>query len=290
MNWNRAVAVRIVAVGVGLVIVAVYMRFMLDVTAQPVIPFQPPTTIPTLPIATLTVLQRTTPRGALDFPDDGASIVNQTQVRGWAIDAASTDGPGVDRVRLFLDGNYLMDATYGQDRPDVGSSFGDRFNAAGWVAQLDLSQAADGPHRLEARAHSSFSDRDTNYSIHIMVAPMPSQPRGAVDAPSDQQAVEGVIQVSGWALDETAASGTGVDRVDVYLDNAQVATAQYGLPRPDVASGYGAHFQNAGWQARVNLSEVGAGAHQLEARAHSTVQGGDTTNYSVTVEVNPPGG
>jgi hypothetical protein len=146
-----------------------------------------------------------------------------------------------------------------------------------------------GPHTLTARAHSSFSDKQTTYTTHIVLSPMPSQPRGAVDSPTDQQSVNGVVQMSGWALDETAADGTGVDRVDVYLDGTQVGTADYGHSRPDVASGYGAHFANTGWQARIDLSRATAGTHQLEARAHSTVQDKDTS-YSVTVVSGSSGG
>ncbi|MBV9893734.1 MAG: hypothetical protein JO020_06180 [Chloroflexi bacterium] len=289
MTWNRSVAVRTVFVAIAVAAVVLYLRLMMGVTAQPVVPYQIGTALPALPVPTLTVLQRTAPRGAFDYPDAGSTVVGQTQVRGWAIDAASETGTGVDRIQLYLDDTYLMDATYGNVRQDVGGSFGDRFATSGWEAQLDLSQAPPGPHTLTARVHSSFSDRVTNYSTHVGLAPAPSQLRGAVDAPGDRQSVSGVVQMSGWALDETATSGTGVDRVDVYLDGTPVASASYGLARPDVASGYGARFANAGWQASVDLTHAGAGAHQLDARAHSTVENNDTT-YSVTVVVGSPGG
>jgi hypothetical protein len=289
MTWNRSKVTRIGLVGVAVVAVVLYLRLMMGVTAAPVVPHQIAEAIPALPVPTLSIAQRTAPRGSLDFPGDGSSIVNQTAVRGWAIDAASQSGSGVDQVQLFVDGNYVADASYGSERQDVGTNFGGRFEPSGWSAQLDLSQMPLGPHTLTARAHSSFSDKDTNYTTHFVLSPMPSQPRGAVDAPTDQQSVNGVVQMSGWALDETSSDGSGVDRVEVYLDGAPVATADYGLSRPDVASGYGAHFANSGWQARIDLSGVAAGTHQLEARAHSTVQDNDTS-YSVTVVSGSSGG
>lgn len=289
MTWNRGLTVRVVFVGVAVALVAMYLRLMMGFTATPVVPYQIATALPVLPGPTLTVLQRTAPRGAFDFPDDGANIIGQTQVRGWAIDAASERDSGVDSVQLLLDGDYLADATYGQNRQDVGSNFGTRFETSGWTAQLDLSHAALGPHTLVARAHSSFSDRTTNYTTHIVLAPVPSQPHGAVDTPSNQATVEGVVQMSGWAIDEGAADGTGIDDVKVYLDGSPVAAASYGLARPDVAAGYGSRFANSGWQARVDLSNASAGSHQLDVRTHSTVENKDAS-YSITVRVGPSGG
>jgi hypothetical protein len=289
MTWNRSIAARAAFLAITVGAVVLYLKLMMGVTAEPVVPYQVTSGLSALPVPTLSVLQRTAPRGAFDYPNDGANVVGQTQVRGWAIDAASEADTGVDHVQLYLDDKYLTDATYGNDRQDVGGSFGDRFAASGWEAQLDLSQAPLGQHTLTARVHSTFSDRTTSYTTHVVLAPAASQARGAVDAPSNRAAVGGVVQMSGWALDETASTGTGVDKVEVYLDGRPVTTASYGVARADVASGYGAQFTDAGWQASVDLSSAGAGTHQLDARAHSTVENKDTS-YTVTVVVGSSGG
>jgi Big-like domain-containing protein len=289
MTWNRSIAARAAFVAIAVAAVVIYLRLMMGVTAQPVVPYQITSGLSDLPVPTLTVLQRTAPRGAFDYPTNGANVTGQTQVRGWAIDAASEGGTGVDRVQLYLDDSYLTDATYGNDRQDVGGSFGDRFAGSGWEAQLDLSQAPLGQHTLTARVHSTFSDRTTSYTTHIVLAPAPSQPHGAVDSPTDRATVSGVVQMSGWALDETASSGTGIDRVEVYLDGRPVASASYGVARADVATGYGAQFTDAGWRASVDLTGAGAGTHQLDARAHSTIENKDTS-YTVTVVVGSSGG
>src|SRR5204862_3463575 len=52
------------------------------------------------------------------------------------------------------------------------------------------------------------------------------------------------LYVAGWAADPNSSSGTGVDRVDVYLDGDQssgtlLGRATYGLSRPDVAAHLG---------------------------------------------------
>ena len=54
------------------------------------------------------------------------------------------------------------------------------------------------------------------------------------------------LHITGWAADPTAATGTGVDRVEAYLDAPRdaggtfLARATYGESRPDVARALGA--------------------------------------------------
>jgi hypothetical protein len=48
--------------------------------------------------------------------------------------------------------------------------------------------------------------------------------------------VNGVVTVSGWALDNTSAIGTAISSVQVKLDGVVVGTATYGVSRPDVCS------------------------------------------------------
>src|SRR5438067_12794324 len=53
------------------------------------------------------------------------------------------------------------------------------------------------------------------------------------------------LEVRGWAADPAARGGTGVDRVDVYVDGerdaggTRLGQATYGLRRPDVAANLG---------------------------------------------------
>ena len=74
-----------------------------------------------------------------------------------------------------------------------------------------------------------------------------SYPSGAVEAPPEGGAVVGSATVSGWALDAGAVTGTGVDRVQVYVNGMYRGDAEYGLTRPDIGAGYGARFGPSGY-------------------------------------------
>jgi hypothetical protein len=219
-----------------------------------------------------------TPRGAVDAPDERAPVFGMIEARGWAIDAAANDGTGIDTVHVYLDNEPIGRATYGGIRDDVRAQFGPRFQASAWAAPVDLTRVATGEHTLEARAHSAYDGRDTSYTRTIVVARAPGVPRGYIDQPAaDGTAVAGRVLVQGWAIDAAASDGgSGVDRVDLYVDGNPVAAATYGRDRDDVGSAYGKTFLASGWESRVDLSGLTPGQHTLEARAHSTYSDHET--------------
>ncbi len=76
-----------------------------------------------------------------------------------------------------------------------------------------------------------------------------------------------VVDIRGWAAD-SPRSGVPVERLDLVLDGHPVASAELGLPRPDVAASYRDQaFRHAGWRIRVPLSVLPAsGVHDLRVR------------------------
>ena len=251
------------------------------------------------------------PAGSIDEPGEGATVTGSLAVTGWAIDAGATgDGTtGVDRVRLYLDGILLGDATYNRPRPDIASAYGAQFGPSGFRYLVDTSGLAPGSHRLEARAHSTVTGTETNYARTVNLAaptatpvipPTPTStpvpvgyPAGGLDAPADGVTVTGSVALSGWAIDQAASTGTGVDRVRIYLDGVARADAQYGLARPDIAAAYGSRFGPSGFTYSLDLSGVAAGSHTLETRAHSAVTGAEAVSRRtivVTTGGDPRGG
>jgi polysaccharide biosynthesis protein PslG len=90
---------------------------------------------------------------------------------------------------------------------------------------------------------------------------------GAIDRPSGEASVRGVLHVEGWAVDTNAADGGAAERVSLYLDGAHVADAQLGFERPDIARAFGSSFVNSGWRAVLDLDTLAApGPHELEVR------------------------
>jgi hypothetical protein len=84
--------------------------------------------------------------------------------------------------------------------------------------------------------------------------------------------------ISGWAIDQGAPAGTGVDLIDVWAYPVGVSTATYlgggtyGIARPDVASYAGAQqFTNSGFTLIAAIATPGT--YDLWVYAHSTVSG-----------------
>jgi hypothetical protein len=131
----------------------------------------------------------------------------------------------------------------------------------------------------------------------IQAAPLPDAsttlvvidtPRGGASGPQ--------LYVSGWAADPRSPSGTGVERVEVYLDGERDAggtflgRATYGLARPDVAAHLGdARFAPSGYAL---TAQVPPGPHTVYVYAlASSASAGPSWSAPVTaaVLVGPPG-
>jgi hypothetical protein len=93
------------------------------------------------------------------------------------------------------------------------------------------------------------------------------------------------VTVSGWAVDGTAASGTGIDGVHVYAYNSAgtptfLGAATYGISRPDVGASLGARFTPSGFTI-TSPTVLPPGPYTLVAYGHSTA----TDTFSATASV-----
>jgi hypothetical protein len=96
--------------------------------------------------------------GAIDLPAADGVSSGPTYVQGWAIDASGSDGIGVDRVSIYLDGVFVKDAHTRLVRDDIASAYGARFRLSGWQALLDLDAfTTAGKHQLQARVYGTLS-------------------------------------------------------------------------------------------------------------------------------------
>ena len=120
------------------------------------------------------------------------------------------------------------------------------------------------------------------------------QPRMAIGAPTTGATLAQPFYMSGWAIDQSAPSGSGVDTVHVWAfpsgggSPSFVGAASYGAMRPDVASLFGASFSNSGWS--LPIRGLAPGTYTLQAYAHSTVTGTFNQNQGVAgvvVQANP---
>jgi hypothetical protein len=95
------------------------------------------------------------------------------------------------------------------------------------------------------------------------------------------------VTVSGWAVDGTAATGTGIDAVHVYAYNAAgtptfLGAATYGIARPDVGASLGSRFAPSGFTI-LSPTILPVGAYTIVAYGHSTATGTFNVTASVVV-------
>jgi hypothetical protein len=85
-------------------------------------------------------------------PAAGEIVSGTIEVAGWALDEIK-----MDRVEIYLDGNYLGKATYGSPRPDVDHDYPGRPGAPnfGYSYNLDTTTYSNGPHTIMALAVNS---------------------------------------------------------------------------------------------------------------------------------------
>jgi hypothetical protein len=80
------------------------------------------------------------------MPRPGETLRGKIPLGGWAL---SEDGIG--RVAIYVDRSYVLTATLGGSRPDVGSSHAGFPNAV-----LDTASFPAGSHEIVVQAHSSL--------------------------------------------------------------------------------------------------------------------------------------
>ena len=114
-----------------------------------------------------------------------------------------------------------------------------------------------------------------------------------VDAPRQNTVATLPFTLSGWAVDQGASAGSGIDGMVVWAfpTNGTPATlvgvADYGSSRPDVGTSLGdPGFVNCGFSIRVNSANLpAAGTYDLTMFGRSTVTGDFTATRVVRVNV-----
>jgi len=104
------------------------------------------------------------PQGVLETPTHNAAASQPVTVSGWAIDAGTTSGTGVNAVEVYhcLYSNCSPTwtdagaATYGGSRSDVAATYGPPFLNSSY--SKSLSGLTPGPYAVFSYAHSTVSD------------------------------------------------------------------------------------------------------------------------------------
>ena len=230
---------------------------------------------------------------AVDTPLNNANVAQSFDVSGWSIDRGAVGGTGVDAVHVYAFPNpgsgqagIFLGSSYGLSRPDVGAAMGTQFTQSGY--RVTATGLNPGPHLIGVYAHSTVTGITQLTSLLVNVT---AGPQMALDQPAPNAAVQQPFVLSGWAIDGTAASGTGVDTVHVWgypnpgsgAAPVFVGVAHYGNSRPDVGAAYGSRFTNSGFSLQVR--GLPPNTYQLVAFARSTATGAFSQARSVVAGV-----
>ena len=241
----------------------------------------------------------------VDSPSSSQVLPPDIFISGWAADVGATSGSGVDAIHVYAYPNpgsgappvFLGVAAYGASRPDVAAAIGDQFINAGFT--LPVVGLAPGRYDLAVFAHSTVANAFTlNKVVRFTVYP-PTAPVAApgaqlyIDTPRSGASVSGNLTVAGWAADTRGASGSGVDRVDLWAYPSPgsgttplfLGSARYGDDRSDVAAIFGARFKSTGFAYTV-LS-LPAGTYDIVAFPRSTVTGALENPRIVRITIRP---
>ena len=235
------------------------------------------------------------PQMALEAPSAGWHLPQPFVVSGWAIDLGSGAGTGVDRVdvRAYASGSGTpamewLNVTYGIPTSAIGQTYGAQFTNSGY--QQEIRGLAPGVYRLEVQARSTVTG--TFNQVRDVTLTVYAHPLMWVEQPSTGTSVNQSFTISGWAVDQAAATGTGVNTLHVWAypnpGSGQapiwVGTPTYGIPRPDIGAifGHQGQFTNSGFSMTATLPP---GVYQLYIAAYSLVASGFNQAQNVTVTV-----
>jgi hypothetical protein len=122
----------------------------------------------------------------------------------------------------------------------------------------------------------------------------PADTRISIDIPAANSTHPQPFAIAGWALDAGAASGTGVNRVDIWAfptgggSPSYLGSPTYGTARPDVAAAFGStRFTNSGYGGAIR--SLTPGQYTFRTYAFSTVAGqfNNAAEVVATATANP---
>ena len=182
------------------------------------------------------------------------SALGTVAVRGWALDAETTDPV---RVHVYVDGAWATAATADLRRSDVAAAHPGTGSAHGYDLRLTL---AEGAHKVCVHALNAPGTAGTNALLGCSSVTVTHSPTGALS--SVVQGPGGVV-ATGWALDPDVPRPIAVD---LTLDGRPLTVTRASVPRPDLAGRSPGHGTSHGFRVALTVPE---GTHTVCAVARN---------------------
>ena len=211
-----------------------------------------------------------------------------TPVRGWALDLGTrTDTGRVMYAELLIDGVRWLSTDdcgvvggqfancYGIRRSDVARFYPTFPDAplAGFLFTLDVGHLMNlgvrpGAHHLSVRVgdrEQTFAELPNRDGVPVWFQCVDDTfdfaAYGYVDFPLSYDYVSGTVLFRGWAIED----GEGIGAVEIQVDGNVVGYAQFGFPRPDIATVFPQldDAENSGWMFSMDTRKLANSIHRL---------------------------
>ncbi|WP_160672742.1 Ig-like domain-containing protein [Clostridium sp. C8-1-8] len=221
------------------------------------------------------IVQDLTPKINIDAPTEGQNLNGSLKVYGWSLHKG-----GVNQVKVYIDGNFIGNASIGGSRPDVKNAFPqyDNGEKSGFDYNLDINSINPGNHNIRIDSignDGSMVSQNRNFIVQDLT------PKINIDAPTEGQNLNGSLKVYGWSLHKG-----GVKQVKVYIDGNFIGNANIGGSRPDVKNAF-PQYENgekSGFDYNLDINSINPGNHNI--RIDSIGNDGSTIsqnrNFTVT--------
>lgn len=224
------------------------------------------------------------PNMSIDTPGDNQQVQGVINIAGWAIDAGSTNGPGVSDVHVYLDGpsgqgQGIGAAQYGSGRGDVAGAFGDsRFNASGYNFNWDSNSVAAGQHTLYLYARSNV-----NGAWNLSTRNFRTSGSTIVDVPPNPPTL--IVPVNGFSTTSPNVTLQAQDAGDPDNGPRNYRDFFFHIEKID-----GSWSQESGWitSATWSANTPGTGIYRWHALAGDGAVGSQWSNWSAFTRTSPP--
>jgi Tol biopolymer transport system component len=214
----------------------------------------------------------------------------------------------VEDIQIYLDGDkdngiFLGKADYGLPSSDAALIYGKDFADFGFNLKADTSKYTFEPGSVHTLyIYVNIPASGVQYFKEEVTIPgqaiLSQTIKMSIDSIADNEIITNdklkEIRISGWTADLNVREGTGISKVEVFLDGPtgfgkKLGDAQINLERTDVGNIYGANFNNCGYSLTFDGSALEPGSsHKLFVYATSPDGSYQYIPRNITIEGSIP--
>jgi hypothetical protein len=232
---------------------------------------------------------------AIESPTNGQLLSSSTPftLTGYAADTGASSGTGIDSVHVYVTPSggsaTFLTAVTSFTTSTTGGLLGTQFVNSGF--SIPIGGLPAGSYTISVFAHSTVLNGFSPVPRTVAVTLTGSLPLMSLDTPQNNAAIaSNTFNVTGWAINKFAASGSGIDGVQVWAFPAGggspifAGAATLGIPRPDIGAIFGAQFGGAGFTLTTTLP---SGTYTVRAFVHVAATNNYDLSQAAVVTVGP---